>query len=145
MYIVCYNHINSRQKGDMMTEFRYAEFGRRLKEWREALKPPLTQREMARQVGVTDGFIAHIETGRTLPGKDTLRALARTLGVSETEIFKEAGFLSEETPSDEDILEDPELRLFFRDEWNKLSDDEKDWFKGFVRMMKERRKEKTGN
>ena len=128
-----------------MTEFRYTDFGSRLKEWREVLKPPLTQREMARKVGVTDGFIAHIETGRTMPGKDTLRALARTLGVPETDMFREAGFLSEETLSDEDILEDPELRLFFRDEWKQLSNDEKDWFKGFVRMMKERRREKAGN
>jgi len=36
------------------------------------------------------------------------------------------------------------LRLFFRDEWKHLSDDEREWFKSFVRMIKMRRREKTG-
>ena len=105
----------------------------------------MTQRDLARMVGVSDGFIAHVETGRTLPGRETLRALARNLGVSEMEMFREAGYLSQTPPpSDEELLDDPELRLFFRDEWKHLSDDEKEWFKGFVRMMKVRRREKTG-
>ena len=129
----------------MMTGFRYIKFGRRLREWREALKPALTQRELAKKIGVTDGFIAHIETGRTLPGKDTLQALAKTLGVPETEMFRGAGYLSEDTLLEEDTLDDHEIRLFFRDDWNQLSDEEKSWFKGFVRMMKERRQEKKEN
>ena len=54
-------------------------------------------------------------------------------------MFKEAGFLSDETPRDMDILEDHELRLFFLNDWKLLSDDEKDWLKRFIRMMKERR------
>lgn len=65
--------------------------------------------------------------------------MARALGISETEMFKEAGFLSDETPRDMDILEDHELRLFFLNDWKLLSDDEKDWLKRFIRMMKERR------
>jgi transcriptional regulator with XRE-family HTH domain len=127
-----------------MTEFRYKEFGQKLKEWREALRPPMTQRELADKIGVSYGFIGHIEMGRTLPGRETLRALAKALGVPETEMFKEAGYLSEATPSDEELIDDPELRLFFRDEWKYLSDDEKEWFKGFVRMIKERRRERLG-
>ena len=126
-----------------MTEYRYDDFGRKLKGWRENLRPAVTQRDLARLVGVSDGFIAHIETGRTLPGKDTLRALARVLGVTEMEMFREAGYLSETIPSDEDIIDDPELRLFFRDEWKHLSSDERDWFKGFVRMVKERRQSRS--
>lgn len=128
-----------------MAEWRYARFGRKLKAWREAMRPAVTQKELAARAGVTDGFIAHIETGRTLPGKKTLRALAGALGVPELEMFREAGYLSETPPpSDEELIGDPELRLFFRDEWKYLSDDEKDWFKGFVRMIKVRRREKPG-
>lgn len=126
-----------------MTEFRYQEFGQKVKKWRHSLQPPMTQRDLADKVGVTCGFIAHIEMGRTLPGKETLRALARVLGVPETEMFKEAGFLSENVPSDEELIDDPELRLFFRDEWQHLSQDEREWFKGFVRMIKERKKERS--
>ena len=126
-----------------MASFCYVEFGHRIKKWREALKPPVTQRDLAKQIGVTDGFIAHVETGRTLPGKSTLRTLASALGVPETEMFKEAGFLSDETPRDADILADHELRLFFLNDWKRLSDDEKDWIKIFIRMMKERRRQKS--
>ena len=125
-----------------MTEFRYAGFGRKLKAWRSGFKPPMTQRDLAREVGVSDGFIAHIEMGRTLPGKGTLQALARALGVPELEMFREAGYLSETTPTDEEILTDPELRLFFRDEWKHLSDDDREWFKSFMRMVKEKHREK---
>jgi len=127
-----------------MTEFRYKDFGQKIKEWRQSLRPLLTQRELADKVGVTYGFIAHIETGMTLPGKETLRALAKALGIPETQMFKEAGYLSDTVPTDEELIDDPELRLFFRDEWKHLSDDEKEWFKGFVRMIKERRREKQG-
>jgi len=109
------------------------------------MRPAVTQKDLAGKAGVTDGFIAHIETGRTLPGKKTLRALAGALGVPELEMFREAGYLSEiPPPSDEELIGDPELRLFFRDEWKYLSDDEKEWFKGFVRMIKVRRREKPG-
>jgi len=128
-----------------MPERRYERFGRKLKAWREAIRPAVTQKDLAGKVGVTDGFIAHIETGRTLPGNRTLRALAGALGVPELEMFREAGYLSETPPpSDEELIGDPELRLFFRDEWKYLSDDEKEWFKGFVRMIKVRRREKPG-
>ncbi|MEA3253485.1 MAG: helix-turn-helix transcriptional regulator [Chloroflexota bacterium] len=126
-----------------MAEFRYKEFGQKVRELRESLRPPVSQRELGDKVGVSFGFIAHVETGRSLPGRETLKALARALGVSEMEMFKWAGYLSEAVPTDEELIDDPELRLFFRDEWQHLSDDEREWFKGFVRMMKERRRGKA--
>jgi len=125
-----------------MAELRYKEFGQKIREWREALRPALTQRELADKVGVSYGFIGHIEIGKTLPGRETLKALARALGIPEMQMFREAGYLSDVLPNDDEIIDDPELRLFFRDEWKHLSPDEKDWFKGFVRMIKERRKER---
>ena len=38
-------------------------------------------------------------------------------------MFREAGYLSESAPSDEEILTDPELRLFFLDEWPRAVND----------------------
>lgn len=123
-------------------KFRYASFGQRLKQWRRAIYPPVTQRDLAQKLGVSAGYIAHLENGRTLPGRETLKALARALGVPETEMLKEAGFLSSVTNSDEELLDDPELRLFFREEWQELSEEEKEWFRGFIRMIKETRRQR---
>jgi len=124
-----------------MSQFRHSKFGHQVREWRQNLKPAMTQRDLARKVGVTDGFIAHIESGRTLPGREKMKALALALGVPEARLLQESGYLSADD-DDEDIIEDPELRLFFREEWQHLTADEKDWFKGFVRMLKEKRREK---
>ena len=127
-----------------MSEFRYQRFGARIRRWRQDVRPSITQRELARQVGVSDGFLAHIETGRTLPGIKTLRTLAKALGISETQMLQEAGYLSTAIPeSDEDLLLDPELRLFFRQDWKLLSEDEKEWFRDFVRLLKTRHKSQT--
>ena len=124
-----------------MTEFRHKKFGNRIRRWRQASQPPMTQRELASRIGVSNGFLAHIETGRTLPGIRTLRALANALGVAETEMLREAGYLSTAPPSgDSQLLDDPELRAFFRDDWSQLGSDEKEWFRDFVRLLKARRK-----
>ena len=124
-----------------MTEFRYIKFGNRIRRWRQSFQPPMTQRELASRIGVSNGFLAHIETGRTLPGIRTLRALAKALGVPETEMLREAGYLSTAPPEgDERLLDDPDLRAFFREDWSRLTTDEKEWFKDFVRLLKARRK-----
>lgn len=123
-----------------MTEFLHQKFGNRIRRWRQNFQPPMTQRELASRIGVSNGFLAHIETGRTLPGIRTLRALAKALGVPETEMLREAGYLSTAPPTgNEQLLDDPELRAFFRDDWSRLTTDEKEWFKDFVRLLKARR------
>ena len=120
--------------------FRHGEFGQKVKGWRMAMWPPVTQEELAKKVGVSWGFVAHVETGRTLPGIKTLRGLARALGVREEEMLRAVGYLSERRPSDGELIGDPELRLFFQDDWPGLSEDEREWFKCFVRVMKMRRR-----
>ena len=101
----------------------------------------MTQRELASRIGVSNGFLAHIETGRTLPGIRTLRALAKALGVPEMEMLREAGYLSTAPPpGDNELPDDRELSLFFREDWGQLSADEKEWFRDFVRLLKARRK-----
>jgi transcriptional regulator with XRE-family HTH domain len=128
-----------------MNDFRHQEFGNRIRRWRQDLQPPMTQRELANRIGVSNGFLAHIETGRTLPGIRTLRALAKALGIAETEMLREAGYLSTApTKGSEQLLDDPELREFFRDDWGQLTGDEKEWLKDFVRLLKARRKPGPG-
>lgn len=122
-----------------MNEFPYQAFGQRVKEWREALYPAVTQRDLAKKIRVSAGYVAHLEKGRTMAGRETLKALAKALGVSEIEVLKEAGFLSEESES-ERIVDDPEVWLFFKEDWPRLSKEDKEWFKLFVRMIKERNK-----
>jgi transcriptional regulator with XRE-family HTH domain len=122
-----------------MNDFGHREFGARVRRWRLDLEPPLTQRELARKIGVSDGFLAHVETGRTLPGVHTLCTLATALGVTEMEMLRAAGYLNAtQAAQTEDIITDPELRLFFRDEWPNLTDIERGLLKDFVRMLKTR-------
>ena len=122
-----------------MTEFKHKEFGNKLRRWRQSLQPPMTQRTLAKRIAVSDGFLAHMETGRTLPGIKTLQALSKALGVPEAEMLQAAGYLkSEDETRDEAILDDPELRLFFRDDWKRLTRDERELFVDVVRMFKTR-------
>jgi len=130
-----------------MNDFEHREFGARVRRWRLDLEPPLTQRELARKIGVSDGFLAHVETGRTLPGVHTLCTLATALGVTEMDMLRAAGYLNAtQATQNEDIITDPELRLFFRDEWPNLTDVERGLLKDFVRMLKTRiRRRKQGD
>jgi transcriptional regulator with XRE-family HTH domain len=49
-----------------------------------------SQRELARSVGVTASHIAYIESGRRRPSHTLLFQLARSLGVSQQELFAAA-------------------------------------------------------
>lgn len=121
-----------------MQEFRYKEFGTKVRRWRQSLQPPMTQRSLARLIGVSDGFLTHIETGRTLPSVRTMVSMSRELGVPLVDILTAAGHLDHQAESHDDLLQDPELRLFFRDDWPGLSDDEREMLFDFIRMLKTR-------
>jgi transcriptional regulator with XRE-family HTH domain len=95
----------------------------------------LTQRQLADLIGVSSGFIAHIETGRTLPSVSTCKKLAHALGVHEPEMLTSAGYLSDgHEPSDDQLLE-PEFRVFFRDVWPRMSEDERGVVRDFLFMF----------
>ena len=54
------------------------------------------------------------------------------------QVLHEAGHVSSAyEPSDDQYLE-PELRLFFRDAWLKMSEDEQGVIKDFIQMMRTR-------
>lgn len=101
--------------------FNHECFGARVRRWRKALH--LTQRDVAAAIGVTGGFVAHIETGRTLPSVRTCKKIADALGVHELEVLAAAGYVTGDVNADDQLLE-PELRLFFRDTWPQMSEDE---------------------
>ena len=112
--------------------FNHNPFGVQVRRWREALH--LKQRNVATAIGVTSGFIAHIETGRTLPSARTCKKIAHALGVHELEVLSAAGHVTVEVESDERLLE-PEMRLFFKDTWPQMSEDERGVLRELVGVL----------
>ena len=52
-------------------------------------KNDMSQRELAKRAGVSDGYIAHLETGlRKNPGLAVLKRLAKALKVSVAELVQ---------------------------------------------------------
>ncbi|MBN1152165.1 MAG: helix-turn-helix transcriptional regulator [Dehalococcoidia bacterium] len=121
---------------DTTRAFRYKDFGERVRRWRQSVQPPMTQRELATKIDVTSGFLAHVETGRTLPGVRTIVAIARALGVPLQDVLRAAGYLSSLPDETDEALLEPELRVFFSQDWKRLSEDERDLLRDFVRMLK---------
>jgi len=123
--------------------FPHRQFGAQIKSWHTDLH--LTQHELAQQVGVTGGFMAHVETGRTMPAVKTCKKLAHALGVDEMEMLKLAGIVSDRDgdghKTDEELL-DPELRVFFRDVWPRMSEDACLLLKDMLVMMTSRTRQR---
>ena len=63
------------------------DIGRKIRELRTAAE--LTQDELARRAGLTDGFISQIERGRTSISIDSLKMILDALNISLAEFFRE--------------------------------------------------------
>jgi len=62
--------------------------GTLIRQLRTQRKPPLSQRALGEKVGVSDAYIAMIETGkRKNPSLALLKRIAKTLGVPVTELL----------------------------------------------------------
>ena len=70
------------------------QLGEIIKELRK--RRGLTPKDLARSAGVHFSEIYRIEHGQRFPRAQTLKKLAKPLGISEIELFKLAGFLSED-------------------------------------------------
>ena len=70
-----------------MTGGMTLKLGTKIKALREITG--FSQAELAAKVGVTQGFISHVESGIREPTLDTLRKLAHALGVSVAELLGE--------------------------------------------------------
>jgi transcriptional regulator with XRE-family HTH domain len=131
-----------------MQQFRYKKFGALVRECRQSLQPPMTQRHLAGLLGVTNGYLTHIETGRTLPSLRTMATISRVLGIPLTELLRASGHLAGDATSGDDgnhIPSDRELNLFFRDDWQELTAEERELLRDFVRMLKTRLKRRRQN
>jgi transcriptional regulator with XRE-family HTH domain len=68
-----------------MNKMKQTTLGQVLKRQREALS--LSQRELARSVGVKASYVAYIESGRRRPSLPVLRRIADTLGLNGQQVF----------------------------------------------------------
>ena len=116
--------------------FPHKHFGDQLRTWRTAVH--LTQHELAQKADVTNGFIAHAETGRTLPSARKCEAIADAVGIPVLQVLHAAGHVSSEYEPSDDRYLDPELRLFFRDVWPKMSKCEQDILREFTSLLGQR-------
>lgn len=100
----------------------------------------MTLEEVAAKSGLSRSYIGRLEAedGRN-PTVAAATRLARGLGVDVTELLSAAGFTSNNDSNRAEDMLDPELRLFFAGEWKDLTDDEKDWLKRTIRMIKDRK------
>ena len=58
-----------------------------LREFRRKAK--MTQAKLAERSGVSQGYIAHIESGRRIPAVKTAKKIADVLGIDWVLLFKE--------------------------------------------------------
>ena len=58
-----------------------------LREFRRKAK--MTQAKLAERSGVSQGYIAHIESGRRVPSVKTAKKIAEVLGIDWVLLFKE--------------------------------------------------------
>ncbi len=62
---------------------------------------PLTLLELARASGVSASHLGRIERGERFPSARVLRRFAKPLGLEESELFLQAGYLSPHPPGNE--------------------------------------------
>ncbi|RLC93397.1 MAG: hypothetical protein DRI39_01700 [Chloroflexi bacterium] len=93
----------------------------------------LSQADLARKARLPAATVSRILSGqRSNPRLDTLRRIAEALNVP-------VDYLCNNGRQSDEIL-DPEIELFFSGEWHLLPEDEKDWVRRIIRMVRERRK-----
>jgi len=80
-----------------MTEDKRNDLGKILKQRRIMI--PLTLQELAVKSGVSASHLGRIEGGERFPSAHVLRKLAEPLGLSESELFTFAGYLSPQSPN----------------------------------------------
>ena len=86
----------------------------------------MTQRQLSLALGMSQGYVGHLESGRFRPNVETLKALAATLGLLYGALAVEAGYITAEEY--ENPLEDEQLARLHEvsdltvDEWESVRD-----------------------
>jgi len=95
----------------------------------------LTQAELSRRTRLPAATISRIASGqRSNPRLETLERIAGALSVP-------VDYLCDKGRQFDELL-DPEIELFFSGEWHCLPEDEKDWVRRTIRMVRERTRER---
>ena len=102
-----------------------------------------TQEKLALESGFTQGYITHIETGKTRPLLDKLEVIADVLDVPIGYFFdaiscKEAGTYADLTGLS---LEDIEMLKEFINTYREAPDEQKEDFRDIIRICKKLKKE----
>lgn len=123
----------------------------RLKDLRK--KNNMTQKDLAKRLGVVRTAVANYETGRTIPDSETLNHLANILDTTTDYLLGRTDNpspINETEPSiDEEIAQimkdlGPDVTLQFYD-LKGMSDEEKEDLKLFLQLLKAKRKKKNEN
>ena len=95
----------------------------------------LSQRQLSRALGMSDGYVGHLESGRFRPTVRTLKQLSSVLGLSYGQLAVEAGLITA------DEFENPidEARLARLNEIDELTEEEWESVKDFARYVRSRR------
>ena len=97
----------------------------------------MTLEGVAEALGTSFTSIWRYESGQRRPNGDTLYALAELYGRPVEWFYKEENDTSPPEQADDIDIADPELALFFRGEWDELTDEEKEFIKGMIRESRE--------
>ena len=111
---------------------RYQALADRIKEARTARG--MSQRQLSRALGKSQGYTGHLESGRIRPTVATLKSLAAVLGLMYGQLAVDAGLITQaefESPIDDKHL----ARL---SEVGDLTDEEWESVQDFVRYVKSR-------
>ena len=99
------------------------------------LSKGMTQRQLSRALNKSEGYGGHLESGRIRPNVDTLKTLARALGLLYGELAVEARYITREE------FENPldERQLARLSEIGDLTDAEWESVTDFARYVRSRR------
>ena len=100
----------------------------------------MSQRRLSSALGMSEGYVGHLEGGRTRPTVATLKGIASVLGLPYGRLALAAGYITSEeydNPVDESQL----ARL---NEVNDLTNEEWESVRDFARYIRSRRREQNG-
>ena len=103
---------------------------------RARLARGFTQRQLSQLIGMSPGYVGHLERGRIRPHVETLKALAHALGILYGELAVKAGYITREefeNPLDpESMARLTEIGDLTEEEWESVLD--------FARYVRSRRR-----
>ena len=116
----------------------FSELASMVRQARSSRRMP--QRRLSSALGMSEGYVGHLEGGRVRPTVSTLKAISSVLGLPYGRLALAAGYITSEeydNPLDESQL----ARL---NEVNDLTDEEWDSVRDFARYIRSRRREENG-